>query len=174
MLDLDGRFQRLVNSKSKAENNLGQGLSTGILMYCIGTLSILGPVMSALQGDHTFLFTNATLDLVTSMVLASAYGIGMALAAPVLLAGSHLSGCQIFVRLFLLGNLVGRTFYCGRNHDFLFRTVHSEDQGLQDAEYSSVTVYSHDILHSKRILWLTVLNSVEKGYHYSTGKGERW
>ena len=85
MLDLDGRFQRLVNSKSKAENNLGQGLSTGILMYCIGTLSILGPVMSALQGDHTFLFTNATLDLVTSMVLASAYGIGMALAAPVVL-----------------------------------------------------------------------------------------
>lgn len=85
ILDLDSKFQKLVNSKSKSENNLGQGLSTGILMYCIGTLSILGPVMSALQGDHTYLFTNATLDLVTSMVLASAYGIGMALAAPVLL-----------------------------------------------------------------------------------------
>ena len=44
----------------------------------------MGPVMSALYGDHTFLFTNATLDLITSMVLASTYGIGMALAAPVL------------------------------------------------------------------------------------------
>lgn len=81
-LDLDGRFQRLVNKHSKSD--LGQGLSTGILLYCIGTLSILGPVMSALQGDHTYLFTNATLDFVTSMVLASTYGIGMALAAPVL------------------------------------------------------------------------------------------
>ena len=40
--------------------------------------------MSALYGDHTFLFTNASLDLVTSMVLSSTYGIGMALAAPVL------------------------------------------------------------------------------------------
>lgn len=81
-LDIDDKFQNLVNKHSKS--NLGQGLSTGILLYCIGTLSIMGPVMAALYGDHTFLFTNATLDLITSMVLASTYGIGMALAAPVL------------------------------------------------------------------------------------------
>ena len=82
MLDLNGRFNRLVNRFSKS--NLAQGLSTGILLYCIGTLSIVGPMMSALYGDHTFLFTNATLDLVTSTVLATTYGIGMVLAAPVL------------------------------------------------------------------------------------------
>lgn len=81
-LDLAGRFDTIVNKHSKS--NLSQGLSTGILLYCIGTLSIMGPVMSALYGDHTFLFTNATLDLITSMVLASTYGIGMTLAAPVL------------------------------------------------------------------------------------------
>ena len=45
---------------------------------------MLGPVISALKGDNTFLFTNATLDLVTSTVFASTYGIGMILAAPVL------------------------------------------------------------------------------------------
>ena len=45
---------------------------------------MLGPVISALKGDHTFLFTNATLDFVSSMVFASTYGIGMVLAAPVL------------------------------------------------------------------------------------------
>lgn len=82
MIDLDSRFQNLVSKFSKS--NLGEGLGTGILLYCIGTLSILGPVMSAVYGDHTYLFTNATLDLVTSMVLASSYGIGMVLAAPVL------------------------------------------------------------------------------------------
>lgn len=82
MLDIDGRFQKLVARFSKS--NLGEGLGTGILLYCIGTLSILGPVMSAVYGDHTYLFTNATLDLATSMVLASTYGIGMVLAAPVL------------------------------------------------------------------------------------------
>lgn len=83
VLNLEERFQNLVNKKSKS--NLGQGLSTGILLYCIGTLSILGPVMAAVSQDYTYLFTNATLDLVTSMVLASTYGFGMMLAAPVLL-----------------------------------------------------------------------------------------
>lgn len=106
VLDLDSKFQNLVNKKSKSENNLGQGLSTGILMYCIGTLSILGPVMSALQGDHTYLFTNATLDLVTSMVLASAYGIGMALAAPVLFCWQ---GTIYFVAKYLSGSFFSET-----------------------------------------------------------------
>ena len=82
VLNLDGGFQRLTARFSSG--NLGQGLSTGILLFCIGTLSILGPIQSALYGDNTYLFTNATLDFVTSMVLASTYGIGMALTAPVL------------------------------------------------------------------------------------------
>ncbi len=84
ILDLNDRFQSTVNRRSRS--NLGQGLATGILMYCIGTLSILGPVMAAVNQDYTYLFTNATLDFVTSMVLASTYGAGMALAAPVLFA----------------------------------------------------------------------------------------
>lgn len=84
-LDLDGRFTRLVNRRSKnKENKLAEGLSTATLLYCIGPLSMLGPVVSALQGDHIFLYTNATLDLISAMVFASTYGIGMLLAAPVL------------------------------------------------------------------------------------------
>lgn len=82
IIDLDDKFNKLVGKFSKS--NLGQGLSTGILMYCIGTLSILGPINAALYGDNTYLLTNATLDLVTSMALASAYGFGMAIAAVVL------------------------------------------------------------------------------------------
>ncbi len=81
-LDIDGKFQKLVSRTGN--HGLGQGLSTAILLFCIGTLSILGPIRSALYNDHTYLFTNGTLDLVTSMVLASTYGIGISLAAAVL------------------------------------------------------------------------------------------
>lgn len=72
------------SSRSTCENRLAEGLITGILLYCVGTLSMLGPVLSALQNDNTYLYTNATLDFVTSAVLASTYGIGMIWAAPVL------------------------------------------------------------------------------------------
>ncbi len=84
-LRLDERFKALITKRTSAESRLHEGLSTAILLFCIGTLSILGPINSALYHDETFLFTNAMLDLVTSMVLASTYGIGIALAAPVLL-----------------------------------------------------------------------------------------
>ena len=86
--DIDGRFKNLVDRFSRQSegkrNRLADGLATAILLYCIGPLSMLGPVISALKGDHTFLFTNATLDFVSSAVFASTYGIGMVLAAPVL------------------------------------------------------------------------------------------
>ena len=83
-LDTDGRFTNLVNKRSKTTSNLADGLSTAILLYCIGPLAMLGPVISALKGDNTFLYTNATLDLVTSTIFASTYGIWMILAAPIL------------------------------------------------------------------------------------------
>lgn len=82
IMDLDGAFNGL--SKRFSSSNLGEGLSTAILLFCIGTLSIIGPIESAINGNNTYLFTNATLDLVSSMVLASTYGIGIALAAVVL------------------------------------------------------------------------------------------
>ena len=83
-LGLEERFHRLVGRGG--DGSLATGLATGILLYCVGTLSILGPMMSALYGDETYLLTNATLDFVTSACLASTYGLGMALAAPVLFA----------------------------------------------------------------------------------------
>lgn len=81
-MDLEGNFHRFTSKLSAS--NLSQGLSTAILLFCFGTLSILGPIESALKNNHTFLFTNATLDFITSMALASAYGIGIAFAALVL------------------------------------------------------------------------------------------
>ena len=109
-LDLSGAVDRLnarINAKEQGaggtmfngqcsmfnENNGLQGLVTGCLLYCIGTFSVVGPVLSALsptagwafgEPANTYLYTNATLDLVTSAVLAASYGWIMLLAAPVL------------------------------------------------------------------------------------------
>lgn len=82
-LDLNGKFQGLLQ-KAKGGSKLAEGLSTAILLFCIGTLSILGPIESRLNGNNTYLFTNATLDFVSSIILASAYGMGIAIAALVL------------------------------------------------------------------------------------------
>lgn len=134
IIDLNGRFKRLVDrrkdyadspsttsspsspssSLSPSPDNpsspprLAEGLSTGILLFCIGTLSIVGPINSALLGDETFLLTNATLDLVTSGVLAATYGIGMALAAPVLFLWQG----SIYLLATLCGNVISDELLC--------------------------------------------------------------
>ncbi|MBS5283668.1 MAG: DUF554 domain-containing protein [Clostridiales bacterium] len=82
-LDLAAAFERAVG-KLSGGSDLAQGLSTAILLFCAGTLSILGPMQSALQGDNTYLFTNTILDGITSIVLSSTFGLGMALAAVIL------------------------------------------------------------------------------------------
>lgn len=83
-LRLEERFRGAVEKRAKNGAEFAQGLSTCIMLFCVGTLSILGPINSALYGDETYLFTNATLDFVTSMVFGASFGFGIALAAIVL------------------------------------------------------------------------------------------
>lgn len=101
-LKLTERIQQLEAKLSARKDGKAvglQGLVTGCLLYCIGTFSIVGPVLSCLSPSHgwalgeagnTYLYTNATLDLVTSAVLAASYGWIMLLAAPVLMAWQSL------------------------------------------------------------------------------------
>ena len=107
LLDLDGRVSRLTAKRADG-GKLGQGIVTGSLLFCVGTLSILGPVQSALYHDYTFLFTNATLDLVTAMVLASTYGIGMTISAGILFCWQG----SIYGLTMLIGNFITDTMMC--------------------------------------------------------------
>lgn len=106
ILKLQDRVDKI--TQKKGDGKLGQGIVTGCLLFCIGTLSILGPVQSALYQDHTFLFTNATLDLVTAMVLASTYGVGMCIAAGILLCWQG----SIYGLTLLLGNFITDSMMC--------------------------------------------------------------
>jgi uncharacterized membrane protein YqgA involved in biofilm formation len=79
---LEKKVESITSKYSKS--NLVEGLSTAVLLFCAGTLSILGPLESALKGDNTLLFTNAILDGITSIVLASNFGIGIIISSFIL------------------------------------------------------------------------------------------
>ena len=111
---IDQRFQKMVSRRptdtdeAGSSTSLAQGLSTAVLLFCIGTLSIVGPINSALLDDNTFLYTNATLDLVTSAVLAATYGWGIALAAPILFCWQG----SIYLIAKLCGNVISDELLC--------------------------------------------------------------
>ena len=81
LLRLDQHMENATRSMSTS--NLAEGITTAILMCCVGTLAMMGPVMSALYDDNTYLVTAATLNLVTMIVISSSYGFGTAVTAVV-------------------------------------------------------------------------------------------
>ena len=80
LLRLDQRLEKATARMARG-SKLSEGITTAVLLCCVGTLAIMGPVNSALYGDDTFLMTLATMNLVTMIVIASSYGFLTAITA---------------------------------------------------------------------------------------------
>ena len=102
-LQIDERFNRVVAHFGAAR--VGRGIATGLLLYCIGALSIVGPVMAAIKGNQTMLLTNASLDFVTSIVFGASFGWGMLVCAPVLFLWQG--------GIFLIARYLSASFFSG-------------------------------------------------------------
>ena len=86
LLDIDGAINRLaakVEGKFRKEGekvSIAEGLVTATLLFCVGSMTVTGSIQAGLTGDNSILITKATLDLVSSAMLASSLGIGVLLA----------------------------------------------------------------------------------------------
>jgi hypothetical protein len=68
-----------------AEGSFSKGLVTASLVFCVGSMAIVGALESGLAGNHETLFAKSLLDGITSVVFASTFGSGVIFsAAPVL------------------------------------------------------------------------------------------
>ncbi len=74
-LDALGRF--LESKFSASGGTFAQGFVSASLVYCIGTMAIIGALESGIQGNHTVLFAKSVLDGVSSVVFASTLGLGV-------------------------------------------------------------------------------------------------
>jgi uncharacterized membrane protein YqgA involved in biofilm formation len=55
-----------------------EGMLTAFLLYCMGSLTILGALEEGIKSDPTLLITKSVMDGFSSIALASALGIGVA------------------------------------------------------------------------------------------------
>lgn len=87
LLNIDGAINTLAQKaeakfkKDGQKISIAEGLVTATLLFCVGSMTVTGSIQAGLTGDNTLLFTKATLDLVSSAMLASTLGIGVLLAA---------------------------------------------------------------------------------------------
>jgi uncharacterized membrane protein YqgA involved in biofilm formation len=75
MNDLGDYVQNRLESNG---GNFSEGFVTASLLFCVGSMAIMGSLQSGLMNDHSILFTKALMDGVISVVFASTMGIGVA------------------------------------------------------------------------------------------------
>jgi uncharacterized membrane protein YqgA involved in biofilm formation len=77
---LGARLQKKFG-KPQGGPSLAQGFVSASLIYCVGTMAILGSLESGVAGAHGTLYAKAVLDGVTAVVFAATLGPGVLLAA---------------------------------------------------------------------------------------------
>lgn len=87
LLNIDGAINKLaekVEKKFKRQDSgvsIAEGIVTATLLFCVGSMTVTGSIQAGITGDSSILITKATLDLVSSMMLASSLGIGVLFSA---------------------------------------------------------------------------------------------
>jgi uncharacterized membrane protein YqgA involved in biofilm formation len=103
LLDLETLINRAgdrLKLKFRATGNtFTQGFITASMLFCIGSMVILGPLEEALHGDLSIILTKALMDGFSSMALAAALGAGVILSAfPTLLIEGLLTISAVYIQ----------------------------------------------------------------------------
>lgn len=94
---------------SKTSANFSTGFVTASLMYCVGSMAIVGSLESGLTGNHGTLFAKSALDGITSIILSSSLGIGVLFSAvPVLVYQGVITLMAGFLKPFLIASVVSQ------------------------------------------------------------------
>lgn len=63
------------------EGGISEGFVASSLLFCVGSMAIVGSIQSGLEGNHETLFVKSMLDGITSIIYTSTMGIGVVFSA---------------------------------------------------------------------------------------------
>jgi uncharacterized membrane protein YqgA involved in biofilm formation len=86
LLNIDGALNRLGQRVEERFSKNGDGLVakgfvTATLLFCVGSMTVVGSLQAGTTGDTTMLITKSMMDLFSSLMLAVTLGLGVLLAA---------------------------------------------------------------------------------------------
>lgn len=78
---LEGLGDQLEKRFQKGGGQFSKGFVTASLLFCVGSMAIVGALESGLLGRHDTLFAKSVLDGITSVIFASTLGVGVLFSA---------------------------------------------------------------------------------------------
>lgn len=101
--------QWLESRFSSEKGSISKGFVTASLVYCVGSMAIVGSFESGLTGNHQTLFAKSALDGISSIIFASSLGIGVLLSSiPVFLYQGVLTLAAGLLKPFLIPSVVSQ------------------------------------------------------------------
>ena len=91
ILDIDDKFTRLGSglqrrfAKGQDGGKFVHGFVSATLLFCIGSMTIMGALQSGLENQHSIYFTKAVLDGVSAATFAMSAGISVAFSSVMVL-----------------------------------------------------------------------------------------
>ena len=94
--DIEKQLQRIGDTlelrMKNNNNNISQGFVSASLLFCTGSMAIMGALENGLTGTFSILLSKSLLDGIFSMILSSTLGIGVIFSAiPILLYQGSIS-----------------------------------------------------------------------------------
>lgn len=102
---LGGNIQSLFAISSES---FTEGLITTFLIFCVGSMTIVGAIEEGLTGKRELLMVKSLLDGITSVALASSYGIGVLFSiVPMLIFQGGITVLAGFSQSFFTEKMIG-------------------------------------------------------------------
>ena len=102
------RMSAYLKRKFRIGNDkFSEGLITAFLLFCIGSMTILGTIQEGTGGSSDLLFTKSLMDFFSGMLLASAFGVGVVVSAiPLFLFQGTLTLLAMFAGSFFTPTII--------------------------------------------------------------------
>ncbi|HSO18347.1 MAG TPA: DUF554 domain-containing protein, partial [Desulfosarcina sp.] len=97
------------NSRQTDSGGFSKGFVTASLVFCVGSMAIVGSLESGLTGSHETLFAKSLLDGITSVIFSATFGSGVIFSAlPVLVYQGAITLGASLLKPFLTADVIAQ------------------------------------------------------------------
>lgn len=113
-LDNLGEFFQKKFSAENSGSTFAQGFVTASLVFCVGSMAILGSLNDGILHDPTILITKSLLDMIMAVVFASTLGVGVMFSAvTVVVYQGIITLCASFLSPLLTQEVIAQMSFVG-------------------------------------------------------------
>lgn len=80
-IDLDSKLKKLgnyiQNKLTRGQDGIAKGFVVSTIMFCVGSMAILGPLEIALKNNYEILSIKSIMDGISAIIFSATYGIGV-------------------------------------------------------------------------------------------------